>query len=181
MQVLRGLLERDTSKRSGCKPNGEGFQELRRHPWFKPIDWDALETKELPPPFVPDQKKANFDASHELEELLLEDNPLKAKARKANQDNLSAEMRQMEDQFTSYDFKKMQRRSYYPHNQHLISTATATSGSSRPATPANDLRADNVAIHGNADFQGHQDDSIRNSKEESIRLERINGDKDEQH
>jgi len=43
-------------------------------------------------------KKANFDASHELEELLLEDNPLKAKARKANQDNLSAEMRQMEEQ-----------------------------------------------------------------------------------
>lgn len=43
-------------------------------------------------------KKANFDASHELEELLLEDNPLKAKARKANQDNLSAEMKQMEEQ-----------------------------------------------------------------------------------
>ena len=43
--------------------------------------------------------KANFDASHELEELLLEDNPLKAKARKANQDNLSAEMRQMEEQY----------------------------------------------------------------------------------
>lgn len=42
--------------------------------------------------------KANFDASHELEELLLEDNPLKAKQRKMNQDNLSAEMRQMEEQ-----------------------------------------------------------------------------------
>jgi hypothetical protein len=50
-------------------------------------------------PFVFVQaKKANFDASHELEELLLEDNPLKAKARKANQDNLSDEMKQMEDQ-----------------------------------------------------------------------------------
>ncbi|KAJ7430032.1 hypothetical protein B0H11DRAFT_2398665 [Mycena galericulata] len=56
-------------------------------------------------------KKANFDASHELEELLLEDNPLKAKTRKANQENFSPEMRQMEEQFTSYDFKKMQRRS----------------------------------------------------------------------
>jgi serine/threonine kinase 32 len=45
-------------------------------------------------------KKANFDASHELEELLLEDNPLKAKQRKQNQDisALSAEMRQMEEQ-----------------------------------------------------------------------------------
>jgi serine/threonine kinase 32 len=43
-------------------------------------------------------KKANFDASHELEELLLEDNPLKAKARKVNQANLSHEMKQMEEQ-----------------------------------------------------------------------------------
>ena len=45
-------------------------------------------------------KKANFDASHELEELLLEDNPLKAKARKQNRDinTLSSEMRQMEEQ-----------------------------------------------------------------------------------
>jgi len=79
---------------------------------------------------------------------LLEDNPLKAKARKANQENLSAEMRQMEEQFTSYDFKKMQRRSYYPHN-HLISTATATSSglaSSRPGTPANDLRVENSGL-----------------------------------
>ncbi|KAJ6464628.1 hypothetical protein C8R47DRAFT_69065 [Mycena vitilis] len=31
MQVLKGLLDRDPSRRFGCKPNGEGFQELRRH------------------------------------------------------------------------------------------------------------------------------------------------------
>ena len=44
-------------------------------------------------------KKANFDASHELEELLLEDNPLKARQRKVQDiNNLSAEMRQMEEQ-----------------------------------------------------------------------------------
>lgn len=44
-------------------------------------------------------KKANFDASHELEELLLEDNPLKARQRKVQDiNNLSSEMRQMEEQ-----------------------------------------------------------------------------------
>ena len=48
------LLERDPSKRFGCKPNGEGFQELRRHPWFQPIDWDTLDSKEQTPPFTPD-------------------------------------------------------------------------------------------------------------------------------
>ncbi|KAG6844740.1 hypothetical protein H0H87_004072 [Tephrocybe sp. NHM501043] len=167
MQVLKGLLDRDTSRRFGCKPHGEGFQELRRHPWFKSIDWDTLDSKEQTPPFIPDAKKANFDASHELEELLLEDNPLKAKARKANQDNLSAEMRQMEEQFTSYDFKKMQRRSYYPHNQHIISTATGTSSgmaSSRPGTPANDLRAENgVSIAGHS-LDGADSDTYRQEK-----------------
>ncbi|KAJ7224408.1 kinase-like domain-containing protein [Mycena pura] len=170
MQVLKGLLDRDTSRRFGCKPNGEGFQELRRHSWLKVIDWDTLESKEQTPPFIPDAKKANFDASHELEELLLEDNPLKAKTRKANQDNFSPEMRQMEEQFTSYDFKKMQRRSYFPQNQQLISTATATSSgmaSSRPGTPANDLRTESgVAINGNS-LELHGGDS------ETMRAERM--------
>ena len=45
-------------------------------------------------------KKANFDATHELEELLLEENPLKARKRKQGQDlsTLSKEMRMMEEQ-----------------------------------------------------------------------------------
>lgn len=45
-------------------------------------------------------KKANFDATHELEELLLEDNPLKARKRNPNQDinSLSTEMRALEEQ-----------------------------------------------------------------------------------
>lgn len=79
-----------------------------------------LEAKELESPFVPDvslfcedlflfvflcsyfvqSKKANFDATHELEELLLEDNPLKARKRDPKKDinTLSAEYRQMEEQ-----------------------------------------------------------------------------------
>lgn len=49
--------------------------------------------------FPRQSKKANFDASHELEELLLEDNPLKARQRKVQDiNNLTAEMRQMEEQ-----------------------------------------------------------------------------------
>ncbi|CDO77658.1 hypothetical protein BN946_scf184969.g9 [Trametes cinnabarina] len=139
IQALKGLLDRDPSRRLGCKPNGEGFEELKRHTWFSCIDWATLDTKEQTAPFIPDNKKANFDASHELEELLLEDNPLRAKQRKERDlSSLSAEMRQMEEQFTSYDFKKMQRRSYYPQTQ-IVSTVTATSStgpaSSRPVTP----------------------------------------------
>ncbi|KAI0955166.1 hypothetical protein AcW1_006833 [Taiwanofungus camphoratus] len=139
MQVLRSFLDREPTRRMGWKTS-EGMEALRRHPWFDSIDWDTLEDKNQVPPFIPDSKKANFDASHELEELLLEDNPLKARHRKAQDiNNLSTEMRQMEEQFTSYDFKKMQRRSYYPQNSQIISTVTATSStgptSSRPVTP----------------------------------------------
>ncbi|PIL25027.1 transporter [Ganoderma sinense ZZ0214-1] len=139
LQALKGFLERDPSRRLACKPGGEDFGEVKRHPWFQNIDWETLETKEQIAPFIPDSKKANFDASHELEELLLEDNPLRARQRKERDiSSLSAEMRQMEEQFTPYDFKKMQRRSYYPQTQ-IVSTVTATSStgpaSSRPATP----------------------------------------------
>ncbi|KAG8998168.1 hypothetical protein FRB94_010422 [Tulasnella sp. JGI-2019a] len=139
--ALSALLERDPSRRLGCKPRGEGFEELKKNPWFKSIMWETLDDKEAISPFIPDSKKANFDATHELEELLLEDNPLKARKRNQNQDpnSLSAEQRQMEEQFTPYDFRAMKRRSYYPQNQQLISTVTATSStgqhSSRPGTP----------------------------------------------
>jgi serine/threonine kinase 32 len=52
-------------------------------------------------------KKANFDATHELEELLLEDNPLKAKKRNPKNDinTMSAEMRLMEESFRKYPIK----------------------------------------------------------------------------
>ncbi|KAG8781214.1 hypothetical protein FRC16_002915, partial [Serendipita sp. 398] len=146
--ALKQLLDRDTVRRLGCRPHGEGLNDVKAHSWFRGIDWERLEAKELTPIFQPDQKKANFDATHELEELLLEDNPLKARKRNPNQEleTLSPEMRQMEEQFTSYDFRKMARRSYYPTNQQIMTTMTATSSMgltpSRPETPA-----DNISIN----------------------------------
>ncbi|KAF9426104.1 hypothetical protein BGZ94_006952, partial [Podila epigama] len=103
------LCERDISKRLGCTP--EGLDAFKRHPWFEGIEWDKLVTKEAIPPFEPDSKRANFDATHELEELLMEDNPLKAKKRAhTNPDvELSAEMQLMEDKFLVYDFTKVKR------------------------------------------------------------------------
>jgi len=170
LSFIRGLLERDPFKRLACSPRGDSLDEIQQHVWFSSIDWQALNRKELPSPFVPDSKKANFDASHELEELLLEDNPLKAKARKQNRDinSLSSEMRQMEEQFTIYDFRAMRRRSYYPHNQQIISTVTATSSSgvvaSRPVTPgevvngrSDSIGLDSHSVHGLPDeTKGHE-------------------------
>ncbi|KAI0065641.1 kinase-like protein [Artomyces pyxidatus] len=164
LSVLKGLLERDAFKRFACNPHSDSMQEIQRHPWFSSIDWAALERKELPSPFIPDSKKANFDASHELEELLLEDNPLKAKARKTRDVNtLTAEMRQMEEQFTIYDFRNMHRRSYYPQNQQIVSTMTATSSTgmvaSRPVTPGGpEHRADSMLSAG--EYKGMDDHAV---------------------
>jgi len=48
------LLDRDVTRRMGCKPHGEGLVNIQRHPWFKSIDWGLLEAKQVVPPFQPD-------------------------------------------------------------------------------------------------------------------------------
>ncbi|KAF9349756.1 hypothetical protein BGX26_011988 [Mortierella sp. AD094] len=122
LDVLSQLCERDINKRLGC--TAEGMDAFKKHPWFEGIEWDKLVKKEATPPFEPDSKRANFDATHELEELLMEDNPLKAKKRvQASPDTeLSAEMQMMEDKFITYDYTKVRR-------SHSISRPA--SGSSR--------------------------------------------------
>lgn len=54
IQALVAFLERDITKRLGCNPNGDGFQDIRAHAWFSSLDWDKLEHKQLQPPFIPD-------------------------------------------------------------------------------------------------------------------------------
>ncbi|KAF9545723.1 hypothetical protein EC957_010586 [Mortierella hygrophila] len=109
IDVVSKLCERDISKRLGC--TSEGLDAFKKHPWFEGIEWDKLATKEATPPFEPDSKRANFDATHELEELLMEDNPLKAKKRAQTtpETELSTEMQMMEDKFIVYDFTKVKR------------------------------------------------------------------------
>jgi len=59
---------------------------------------------------------------------------------------------ELSDRFTGYDFNKTKRRSYYPHNQQLISQATGTS-SSRPETPADGLRGEHsIRIHNSLEY-----------------------------
>ncbi|KAG0367529.1 kinase-like domain-containing protein [Gamsiella multidivaricata] len=109
LDVLSRLCERDINKRLGCTSGG--LDEIKSHPWFQGIEWGKLVSKEAIPPFEPDSKRANFDATHELEELLMEDNPLKAKkrAQTSPERELSAEVQMMEDKFTVYDFTKVKR------------------------------------------------------------------------
>ncbi|POY72469.1 putative Non-specific serine/threonine protein kinase [Rhodotorula taiwanensis] len=114
LDCIKGLLQRDPKKRLGCPGTG-GIEAFKRHAWFRDYDWDVLEAKEATPPFEPDSKKANFDATHELEELLLEDNPLKARKRNPNLDvsQLSADYRMMEQHFLPYDYLRQPRRTWF--------------------------------------------------------------------
>ncbi|KXN88488.1 Serine/threonine-protein kinase 32A [Leucoagaricus sp. SymC.cos] len=126
--ALRGFIDRDPNTRLGCRPNGLGFEDIRRHPWFSSIDWDTLEAKQCQSPYVPDMKQANFDVSHELDEFLMVEKPLTHSKRKVNPDleKMKPELRQLEEQFTVYDFSKSERRSYYPHNQTIGTESTST-------------------------------------------------------
>jgi len=49
--LLRGLLERNPKRRIG---HGQGdAEDVKKHPFFKSIDWTKLENKEIEPPFRP--------------------------------------------------------------------------------------------------------------------------------
>ncbi|KAJ5650472.1 Serine/threonine-protein kinase 32B [Penicillium longicatenatum] len=78
LRALMALMERDRSRRIGAI----GFESFTSHEFFADIDFDALERKEIPPVFRPSSDKTNFDATYDLEELLLEEAPLEARARR---------------------------------------------------------------------------------------------------
>ncbi|KAL4557756.1 hypothetical protein LXL04_035944 [Taraxacum kok-saghyz] len=61
--ILKALLQKDPSKRLG---SGEmGSEEIKRHKWFKIINWKKLEGREIQPSFRPEVAGnhcvANFD------------------------------------------------------------------------------------------------------------------------
>ncbi|KAG6374315.1 kinase-like domain-containing protein [Boletus reticuloceps] len=133
INFIQGLLERTVSQRLGCKPRGAGFQDIKDHPWMSGVDWNLLSSKSAQPPFVPDAKRANFDVSHELDEFLMVEKPLTHSKRKANPnlDKMKPEFRQLEEEFTVYDFMSSQRRSYYPHNQPVVTVARSSESPER--------------------------------------------------
>ncbi|KAI0113392.1 kinase-like protein [Daldinia grandis] len=61
---------------------GHTWQSFINESFFQCIDFEALERKEIEPVFIPSADKTNFDATYDLEELLLEEAPLEARARR---------------------------------------------------------------------------------------------------
>lgn len=78
LSAIHNLLQVDVRKRIGAN----GFDNFTSHPFFADIDFAALERMEYEPVFKPSREKTNFDATYDLEELLLEEAPLEARARR---------------------------------------------------------------------------------------------------
>ncbi|CAG8631517.1 8397_t:CDS:2, partial [Paraglomus occultum] len=51
VSILQRLLTRDPERRLG---SGKGdAEEIKRHPFFKGVNWDDMLAKKVPPPFYP--------------------------------------------------------------------------------------------------------------------------------
>ncbi|ETW83280.1 camp-dependent kinase-like protein [Heterobasidion irregulare TC 32-1] len=127
--AILGLLERNPNTRLGCRALVPSIDDIYSHPWFARINWEKLEAKQLDAPYVPDQRKPNFDVTHEFDEFLLAEKPLTHQKRKANPntEKMAPELRQLEEQFTIYDFNSSTRISYYPHNEPIVAAHEADS------------------------------------------------------
>ncbi|KAF2963684.1 hypothetical protein GQX73_g9889 [Xylaria multiplex] len=77
VQAIRRALEPNPDIRLG-----HTWQNFIEDPFFAMIDFEMLEAKQIEPVFVPSADKTNFDATYDLEELLLEEAPLEARARR---------------------------------------------------------------------------------------------------
>ncbi|KAM4062969.1 kinase [Hirsutella rhossiliensis] len=77
LYAIRAALDPNPNTRLGST-----WESFIHNDFFQELDFDMLEQKQIEPTFVPSSDKTNFDATYDLEELLLEEAPLEARARR---------------------------------------------------------------------------------------------------
>ncbi|XP_055607744.1 protein kinase C [Uranotaenia lowii] len=72
VSILKGFMTKNAAKRLGC---ADGENQIRTHPFFKDMDWEALEQRKVRPPFRPRVRSArdalNFDTEFTKEDPVL--------------------------------------------------------------------------------------------------------------
>ncbi|XP_067012348.1 protein kinase C isoform X2 [Anabrus simplex] len=75
VSILKGFMTKNPAKRLGCVVAQNTEAAIRVHPFFRDIDWEALEQRRVKPPFKPKIKSKkdalNFDAEFTKEEPVL--------------------------------------------------------------------------------------------------------------
>uniref|UniRef100_A0A7E4ZTQ8 Protein kinase C n=1 Tax=Panagrellus redivivus TaxID=6233 RepID=A0A7E4ZTQ8_PANRE len=75
VSILKAFMTKNPLKRLGCVQSQGGEDAIRAHPFFREIDWDALEARRVKPPFKPKIKSKrdvnNFDADFTKEDPVL--------------------------------------------------------------------------------------------------------------
>ncbi|XP_018322875.1 protein kinase C [Agrilus planipennis] len=75
VSILKGFMTKNPAKRLGCVAAQNGEAAIRVHPFFKDMDWQALEQRKIRAPFKPKIKNKkdalNFDAEFTKEEPVL--------------------------------------------------------------------------------------------------------------
>ncbi|CAH0551266.1 unnamed protein product [Brassicogethes aeneus] len=75
VSILKGFMTKNSSKRLGCVVSQGQEAAIQGHPFFKEIDWTALEQRKVKPPFRPRIKSrkdvANFDQEFTREDPVL--------------------------------------------------------------------------------------------------------------
>lgn len=93
---MAGLLRVDRTRRLGCAKQGPS--EVRNHPFFSTIDFDALRDKRLSPPYVPALKGA-FDFHKYAETATAMEPPSSANLAKESNSKLVALNERMDTKY----------------------------------------------------------------------------------
>jgi len=58
--LIKAFLTADKSIRLGCT---KGSEEVKNHKWFKGVEWDIVQGREIPPPWIP-KVRNNIDTQY---------------------------------------------------------------------------------------------------------------------